>query len=417
MYGTRDAASNWEDKYASHLISCGFTQGKSSPCIFVHKQRGIRVVVHGDDFTFLGSDSELDWVTTVMTEEYDIKLRGRLGPHKGDQKSITILNRCVEWRHDGIYYEPDPRHAEIIINEMNVANSASVVTPGVKTSLVPESDDPVLEPVYATKFRRVIARANFLAQDRMDIQFSVKEIARGMAVPRQSHLEKLVRLAKYLVSHMRYVTTFARQEHVYSLNCYGDSDFAGEIESRKSTSGGILCLGDHPIKSWSSTQSVIALSTGEAELYAINKSAAQGLGAQSLLNDLDLTLDVRVYTDATTGKSMASRRGLGKVRHISVNELWIQEHVRNKTITMVKIKNKFNPSDILTKYLTKAEVEMIMEHLQNFFEKGRPSAAPNLALKVEYPAEDQHLVTECPAVHQHLANQHPAENQHMVIRA
>ena len=152
-------------------------------------------------------------------------------------------------------------------------------------------------------------------------------------------------------------------------------------------------------------------------MYAINKSAAQGLGAQSLLNDLNVTLDVRVYTDATTGKSMASRRGLGKVRHISVNELWIQEHVRNKTITRVKIKNKFSPSDILTKYLTKAEVEMIMEHLQNFFEKGRPSAAPNLALKVEYPAEDQHLVTECPAVHQHLANQYPAEDQHMAIRA
>ena len=46
MYGTRDAASNWEDEYASHLISCGFTQGKSSPCIFVHKERGIRVFVH-----------------------------------------------------------------------------------------------------------------------------------------------------------------------------------------------------------------------------------------------------------------------------------------------------------------------------------------------------------------------------------
>ena len=47
---------------------------------------------------------------------------------------------------------------------------------------------------------------------------------------------------------------------------------------------------------------------------------------------------------------------------------------------MAKIKNKFNPSDILTKYLTKAEVQNIMEHIQNMFEAGRPKAAPKLAI-------------------------------------
>ena len=130
---------------------------------------------------------------------------------------------------------------------------------------------------------------------------------------------------------------------------------------------------------WSSTQSVIALSTGEAELYAINKAAASALGAQSLLTDLGVYVDISVYTDATSGKSMASRRGLGKVRHIAVNELWIQEHVQNKTIAIKKIKNVFNPADLLTKYLTKTEVQTIMEHIQNMFEKGRPRAAPKLA--------------------------------------
>ena len=156
-----------------------------------------------------------------------------------------------------------------------------------------------------------------------------------------------------------------------------------------------MCLGDHTTKSWSSTQSVIALSTGEAELYAINKSAANGLGAWSLLSDMGLTLDIRVYTDATTGKSIASRRGLGKVRHISVNELWIQELVQNKSITIVKIKNKFNPSDILTKHLTRAEVEMIMEHIQHYFEQGRAAAAPKLAIMDEQKInhdEELHVV-------------------------
>ena len=95
----------------------------------LHKARKVSVVVHGDDFTFLGDDVALDWCTTVMQEEYDVKNRGRLGPDKHDQKPITILNRCVEWRNDGIYYEPDPRHAEKIIEEMGVQGSSPGVTP------------------------------------------------------------------------------------------------------------------------------------------------------------------------------------------------------------------------------------------------------------------------------------------------
>ena len=152
-------------------------------------------------------------------------------------------------------------------------------------------------------------------------------------------------------------------------------------------------LGDHPIKSWSSTQSVIALSTGEAELYAINKTAASGLGVQSILHDLGIHIDICVFTDATSGKAMASRRGLGKVRHIAVNELWIQEHVQNKTITIKKIKNKFNPADLLTKYLSKAENATIMEHIENMCESGRSSAAPKLATIANASIQ---LVCNCP---------------------
>ena len=153
----------------------------------------------------------------------------------------------------------------------------------------------------------------------MDLQYAVKEAAGGMATQRQSHMDKLIGIAKYLVGKMRYVIKYGKQEQVHAINCYGDSDFAGEVETRKSTSGGLMMLGNHPVKNWSSTQTVVALSAGEAELYAINKAAASGLGAQSILSDLGMNLEVVIYTDATSGKAMASRRGLGKVRHIAVN--------------------------------------------------------------------------------------------------
>ena len=64
-----------------------------------------------------------------------------------------------------------------------------------------------------------------------------------------------------------------------------------------------------------------------------------------------------------------------------MNELWLQSHVQSKTLTIVKIKNKFNPSDVLTKHLTRAELQQIMEHVEHMFEEGRPVAAPKLVSK------------------------------------
>ena len=319
MYGTQDAASNWEHKYATHLIENGFIRGKSSPCVFWHPHTGVRCVVHGDDFTFAGSDEELAKCSTMMSDEYDIKVRGKLGPDKADDKAITILNRCVTWTGQGIQYEADPRHVEILINEMEFHGVKPSLVPGSKSSSKDDENDPHLDASQATKFRQLIARCNFLCHDRPDIQYSCKEAARGMSSPKKSDWDKLVKIVKYLKGRPRYAIMFRPQKEVYCINGYGDSDFAGEKDTRKSTSGGLICLGDHVVKSWSSTQTVIALSTGEAELYALNKVAAQSLGLQSLLHDMGIDLTVRLHTDATTGRAMAMRRGLGKVRHIAVN--------------------------------------------------------------------------------------------------
>ena len=149
-----------------------------------------------------------------------------------------------------------------------------------------------------------------------------------------------------------------------------------------------MCLGDHVVKSWSSSQSIIALSTGEAELYALNKASATAMGLKSLLADLGVFLEIKVFTDATTGKAMATRRGLGKVRHIAVNELWIQEKIHNGDIRVIKIKNKFNPADLMTKNLTQAEIVQILEHLNHVHAEGRSEHAPKL-VPIHKEAEDE----------------------------
>ena len=61
VYGTRDAGKLWEDAYTQVLESLGFQAGASNPCVFHRSDRQISIVVHGDDFTALATDDQLDW--------------------------------------------------------------------------------------------------------------------------------------------------------------------------------------------------------------------------------------------------------------------------------------------------------------------------------------------------------------------
>ena len=146
----------------------------------------------------------------------------------------------------------------------------------------------------------------------------------------------------------------------------------------KSTSGGVLALGDHVLKSWSKNQTIVALSSGEAELYAINTAASGAIGLQSLLHDMGIDLEIQLITDSSAAKAMLSRTGLGKMRHLMTNALWLQEKIRNKEITVVKIKNTFNISDMMTKAHDARFMRYLVELMDHAYEEGRSEVAPHL---------------------------------------
>ena len=88
-------------------------------------------------------------------------------------------------------------------------------------------------------------------------------------------------------------------------------------------------VGTHLLKSWSSTQPTITLSSGEAELHGVVKAGANGMGMVSLLFDLGVKLYLVIWTDSTATQGICGRQGLGKIRHLDVQDLWIQQRLRN----------------------------------------------------------------------------------------
>ena len=130
--------------------------------------------------------------------------------------------------------------------------------------------------------------------------------------------------------------------------------------SRRSTSGGMLVVGGVVVKSWSSTQGSVALSSGEAEYYACVKVAAEALGVQSLAKDLGWVLPIIIFVDSSAAKAVASRVGLGKLRHLEVKDLLLQEAGRKGRFVLRKVRGTDNPADILTKPLSASEMALLL---------------------------------------------------------
>ena len=174
---------------------------------------------------------------------------------------------------------------------------------------------------------------------------------------------------------------FPYQSEPNRLHVYTDSDFAGYVKSRKSSSGGVVFLGKSTIRTWSSNQSVIALSSGEAEYYALVKGASQGIGVQNIMNYLGVEVieKVQLLSDASAAIGIASRRGSGKVRHIEVNKIWLQDKVLSGNMGLSKGSTGNNVADALTKHV---EAEILVRHMKNVgmhIEEGRHMLMPEVA--------------------------------------
>ena len=146
MYGTRDAGAIWETCYVDCLVGMGFVQGVGSPCCFWHPKWEISVVVHGDDFSALGTDESLDKYEAGLRKSFECKMRGRLGEEPEDLKEIRMLNRIIRITSTGLLYEADPRHAELLARSMGLEDCKQVATPGVKKAFTDDVMDlPIVD--------------------------------------------------------------------------------------------------------------------------------------------------------------------------------------------------------------------------------------------------------------------------------
>ena len=140
-------------------------------------------------------------------------------------------------------------------------------------------------------------------------------------------------------------------------------------------------LGKHTLKTWSKTQALLALSSGDNEFYAALKASAGGLGMMAMLRDFHCKVEGHVLSDASAALGIIHRRGLGRTRHIGL--LWIQQAAAEKRLAFGKVLGTMNPADLMTKYLSAEVNEGHCARLEVRFAIGRADCAPTLSQFME----------------------------------
>jgi hypothetical protein len=130
-------------------------------------------------------------------------------------------------------------------------------------------------------------------------------------------------------------------------------------------------VGSHFIKGWSRTQGSITLSSAEAELVAMCKLSAELIGVMTMMKEWGHCYEGYVYADASAALAIAKRKGSGKLRHIHIGLLWIQEKRERSELMFEKIKGEKNPADLLTKHVNSSKVEEHTERVSGEWRTGR----------------------------------------------
>jgi hypothetical protein len=243
-------------------------------------------------------------------------------------KTVKILNRTLIWTKEGILMEADPRHMEEVIKSLGLEAAKAAATPCAASRDEEKNQeaggDQKCVGEDATTYRAVAARLNYLSLDRPDIRYATTRACSAMSQPTAKDWTALKRIGRYLKGKPRAGVLYKWQRRPAVMRVYTDSDWAGDKATRRSMSGGCVFHGDHVVKTWAKSQHVVALSSAEAELYAGTRGATECIGVQSMMKDLGEERAVRMSMDSSAALALNLREGLGKAKHIDIQELWMQ---------------------------------------------------------------------------------------------
>ena len=129
--------------------------------------------------------------------------------------------------------------------------------------------------------------------------------------------------------------------------------------------------GMHHIKSWSVTQKRVTQSSAEAELAALVKASSETIGILQMAQGLGDEIQAAVYVDSSAALSVTQRKGSGKMRHVRIGQLWLQEMAESEELKYKKVKGEENPAQVGTKHLARRKNDDLTPRISLHEAEGR----------------------------------------------
>ena len=208
-------------------------------------------------------------------------------------------------------------------------------------------------PSIRQRYQSVIGSLLFvMLGTHPDIAFAVIKMSQLMSNPTEDHLKKALHIVKYLSTNPGLALHYSGEESI--LNAYSDSDWAGDLETRHSTSGYAIFLGKNLVSWRSCRQATVALSSTEAEYMSMCDCAQQILWIQSIFRECHLTLNHSIMFGDNKGALHIAQNPVmeGRSKHIDIKYYFLRECVENKSFLLDYVPTDQQEADLMTKNLT-----------------------------------------------------------------
>ncbi|XP_074318806.1 uncharacterized protein LOC141655637 [Silene latifolia] len=344
LYGLKQAPRAWYQRFATYVSTIGFIHSKSDNSLFIYQNGAdmAYLLLYVDDIILTTSTPKLrDDIMALLRTEFAMT----------DLGHINFFLGVSAVRHKQGVFLTQQKYTEDIISRAGMSNCKPAKTPvDTKAKLSANSGKPVSDP---TLFRSLAGALQYLTFTRPDISYAVQQICLFMHDPRESHLGALKRIIRYLQGTSRY-GLHLHASSTSTLTAYTDADWSGCPDSRRSTSGYCVYLGDNLI-SWSSKrQATVSRSSAEAEYRGVANVVAESCWLRNLL--LELHCPIRqatvVYCDNVSAIYLSGNPvNHQRTKHIEIDIHFVREKVVVGQVKVCHVPSRYQYADIFTKGL------------------------------------------------------------------
>ncbi|KAL8087732.1 hypothetical protein AgCh_037766 [Apium graveolens] len=322
FYGLKQAPRAWNTRVDEYFQKNGFVKSPYEHALYTktNSREDIMIMcLYVDDMIFTGNNPGMfNDFKKVMTNEFEMTYIGQMSYFLGVE---------VKQNRDGIFMS-QKKYAEQILKKFRMEECKSVSTPAEPS--IKLRVDSIRQSVNPTLFKSLVRSLRYLTFTRPDIMYAVGLVSRYMEKPKQDHFMAAKRILRYIKGTLDHGLFYTYSQDS-KLVGYSDSDYGGDLDDGKSTSGYAFHIGSAIFSGSSKKQQTIALSTCEAEYMAAAAACAcQAMWLGYVLGKLNLVEEgpVKIYVDNKSAISLAKNPvSHSRSKHINIKYHFIREQI------------------------------------------------------------------------------------------